>query len=229
MTEVSRVEHLPPMSTAVTTNRSVIMYRLGGRQYPMKTVATCKVCQSPHRLEIERSLIRSYAPTTIWRSLPESVQEHLSVRNITDHANKHLPVDHAIRHAALEARTRELGRDIESAEGALVDHILFARTGMQQVYERMVEGDIKPDVKDGIAFATLLLKVTEQAGDGLDEEMYARGFMAYMSAMRQVCTPEQIQQIGRLLNQDPVLQSLLAASERHNRQEIEATAVVQEG
>jgi len=194
--------------------RSAVVYRLGGRQYPMMTASQCLTCNSPYRVEIERALIRSYSAASIHRSLPAAGQSALSVHNILEHARKHLPVDHSIRQAAIEARSRELGIDVASAEGALVDHISFARLGLQQVYEAMVEGKVHPDVKDGIAFANVLLKVEERSGGGMDEEMMARGFLAYMSALRQVCTPGQIQSMNDLIQADPIMKSLLGRSER---------------
>lgn len=231
MTEVSvQASHVPVMSNSVTVSRSAIMYRLGGRQYPMQSVSNCKVCQSSYRLEIERSLIRSYAPASIYRSLPPEAQEALSVRNITDHANKHLPLDHAIRQAAVTARTRELNRDIETVEGALADHILFARVGLQRVYERLVDGSVQPDIKDGIAFAQLLLKVEQEIEGGLDAEMYAQGFMVYMAALQRVCNPDQIRQMGEIIHESPILNALLTLGNRSQQREtIEVEAHVTGG
>lgn len=225
MTDLStRSSAVPVPGASATVTRSAVMYRLGGRTYPMRSEPKCKVCQSPYRVEIERSLIRSYGPTAVHRSLPVKAQEQISVKNISDHAKAHLPVDHTIRQAAIQARAQELGTDFESAEGALVDHIVFARLGLQQVYERMADGEIKPSVQDGIAFAQMLLKVEEAAGGGLDEEMMARGFMVYMRAMRQVCTPAQIQQMSEIIQQDPIMKALLSMSERVEGQVIEAQA-----
>lgn len=226
---VSRGSALPRMGTSTTVTRSAVMYRLGGRTYPMHSNPQCKVCQSPYRMEIERAFIRSYGPTTIHRSLPPDVQEKILVRNISDHCSRHLPVDHTIRQAVIEARARELGTDVESATGALADHIVFAKVGLQRVYERIVEGEVVPDVKDGIAFAQLLLRVEEQAGQGVDEEIMARGFMSYLKAMREVCTPEQIQQMSVLIREDPTMNALLNMSERAGSREIEVSATVTEG
>lgn len=188
------------------------MYRLGGRMYPMRTVPQCKVCQSHYRVEIERLLLRTYGYTAIWKSLPPQAQEALNVRNIADHAKSHLPVEESIRNAAVTARAKEIGLDIEASEQALVDHISFAKVGIQQVYEGMRDGTLVPDVKDGIAFANLLLKVEEVAGGGVDNEAMSQGFMAYLMAMNAVCTPEQMRQIGQRLQANPVMKSLWSRS-----------------
>ena len=219
------LSRLPRTGSSATAASSAVQYRLGGRTYPMRSEPRCKVCQSPSRMEIERNLIRSYGPTAIHRSLPPQVQEKISVRNIADHAAAHLPVDHTIRQAAVRARAQEMGMDFETAEGALVDHIVFAKTGLQQVYERLVDGEIRPDVQDGIAFARLLLQVEERAGGGMDEEVMGRAFMAYMRAMRQVCTPEQVRAMSNIIREDPIMQALLNMSERVEAREIEGVVV----
>lgn len=200
--------------TAAERTQSAVMYRLGGRMYPMRTVPQCKVCQSHYRVEIERLLLRTYGYTAIWKSLPQQAQEDLSVRNITDHAKTHLPIEESIRNAVVTARAKEIGLDIDAAEEALVDHISFAKVGLQDVYERMRDGRLTPDVKDGIAFANLLLKVQEQAGEGVDNEAMFQGFMAYLAAMRAVCTPEQMREIGQRLQANPVMKALWARGER---------------
>lgn len=205
---------VPAMADSASRTNSAIMYRLGGRMYPLRSVPQCKVCNSHYRVEIERGLIKSYGYTAIHRSLPEQAKSELSIRNIEEHARRHLPVDEGIRRAVIEARAKELGTSIEDAEGALVDHISFARVGVQKVFQAMSEGRLEPDVKDGIAFATLLLKVEQAAGEGVDEEMLFGGFMAYLKAIRAVCTPDQVRAIGSQLRQDPVMRSLLARSER---------------
>jgi len=211
---VSTISSLPPVGSSTTVSRSAVSYRLGGRTYPLRSEPKCKVCQSPYRLEIERSLIKSYGPTAVYRSLPPQAQSDLTVRNISDHARLHLPVDQTIRQAAMEARARELGTTFEDAEGALVDHIVFAKVGLQRVYERMASGEIEPSVTDGIAFAQMLLKIDEKAGEGIDQEMMARGFMVYVRAMQQVCTPDQIQQMSAIIQSDPLMKSLLSMGQR---------------
>lgn len=212
-----------PGTSAQVRRNAAVMYRIGGRSYPMKTVATCKVCQSvDHRVNIERMLLHGYGPTAVHRSLPDDVQQALSIRNIMDHSRKHLPHDLVLRNAMIEARAREVGVDYENAEQSLVDGFVFARIGLQKVYERMIDGEITPGMSDGIAFAQMLVKAEEASGgsEGLNEEMYARGFMSYMRAIQRVCTPDQIRQIGAILQEDAVLQALLRAGERAEQQEV---------
>lgn len=205
---------VPRVHGSAERTPSAVVYRLGGREYPLRSVPQCKVCQSHYRVEIERGLIKSYGYTAIHRSLPEQAKNELSIRNIQEHVTRgHLPVDESIRRVVMEARAREIGVSVEDAETALVDHISFARVGLQKVFSSMAEGRLEPDVKDGIAFASLLAKIEERAGDGVDEEMVFNGFMAQLKAMRQVCSPEQMREIASLLHKDPVMRALLAKSD----------------
>lgn len=212
-----------PGSTVRVVRNSAVMYQLGGRSYAMKTVPTCKVCNHPDRVSIERMAIRGLGPTAVHRALSEQAQDALTVRNIMDHNHAHLPVDHLVRQAMMEAHAREIGLDPETTTETLVDSYMFARVGLQKVFERMADGEIKPGISDGVAFAQLLMRMDEMAGESVDQDMMARGFMVYMAAMRQVCTPEQIRQMGEIIAADPVMQALLAQSERIGHEVVEVT------
>jgi hypothetical protein len=210
-------EQVPAPQTSATVVRSVVTYRLGGREYPLRSEPKCLVCQSPHRVEIERGLLRAYSPTSVYRTLPEQAQASLSVKSIGSHARQHMPVDHVVRQAFIRERTEELGKDYEEIEGSLVDGIVFARTGLQKVYEDMMEGKIQPDVKDGIAFAQFLSKAEDQAGGDIDLDVAALGFMEYLAVLRAVCTPEQIQAMAQAISESPTMSALRARGEMVQR------------
>lgn len=195
--------------SATVDHPSTVMYRVGGRRYPMHSEPRCKVCQSlEFRQEIENALLRGFSYTTVYRSLPE--RSAISVSNIRDHvSNQHLPVDEAMRRVVIEEAARERGLSIEDHAGTLVDHITFAKLGVQSVVERMQRGELRPDVKDGIALAGLLARIQETAGEGVDNEVMVQAFMVYMSALKTVCTPEQVRQIGETIAANPVMAGLM--------------------
>src|SRR5690606_33877545 len=116
----SRVPHAASSASVV---RSAVSYRLGGRDYPMRSEPKCETCQHEYRAEIERGLLRAYSPTSVWRSLPEKAQAPVSIKQIGTHARTHMPVDIAVRQTFIRERIEEIGRDYETAEGTLVDGI----------------------------------------------------------------------------------------------------------
>lgn len=194
-----------------STSGSALMTRVGGRTYPARVVPQCKTCNSPYRTQIENALIKSYGYASIVRSLPEDAG--LSERNIMQHFQSgHLPLDESVRRVVIEQDAKERGLDIEGHETTLANHVTLAKLGVQKVLQRMMAGELEPDIKDGIAFATLLTKLEETAGDDFDRAALMQGFIVYMSAIQQVCTPEQVQQVSNLIAANPVMKSLLSAS-----------------
>lgn len=189
----------------------MLMTRVGGRTYPAKVVSQCKTCCSPYRTQIENALLKSYGYAAIVRSLPEDA--NLSTENIQQHYRRgHMPIDEAVRRVVIEEDARERGLDIEGYESTLANHVTLAKLGVQRVLQRMAEGELEPDISDGIALANLLLKVEEKAGDDYDRVALTQGFVVYMQAIQQVCSPEQVEAITRSIATNPVMNALLSRS-----------------
>lgn len=187
---------------------SAMMTRVGGREYPQRTNTRCKTCMSPYRTAIENALLKSYGYAAIVRSLPED--SDLSERNIMEHFKRgHLPLDESARRVLIEEDAKDRGLDIEGYESTLANHVTFAKLGVQKVLQRMMAGDLEPDIDQGIAFANLLLKVEDQAGEGFDTEALTQGFIVYMESVRAVCTPDQVQAIAENISRHPVMRALL--------------------
>ena len=202
----------------------MLMTKVGGRVYPAKVEPRCKTCNSEYRSQIENALVKSYGYAAIVRSLPDDAG--LTERNIMEHFQRgHLPLDESVRRVVIEQDAKERGLDIEGYETTLANHITFAKLGVQKVMQRMMDGELNPDIKDGIAFATLLTKIEETAGDDFDRAALMQGFIVYMNALSQVCSPEQVQQVSNIIAGDPVMKSLLAASEKDGAIDVEYTEV----
>ena len=94
---------------------SVISYRLGGRESPMVSVGSCKVCQSPQRIKIESDIIAGRT----WGMIEKSIKVvdpdcDLTGRNIRDHYhNGHLPLEQEAGRRIIERRATQRGADIE--------------------------------------------------------------------------------------------------------------------
>lgn len=206
---------------------SAVMYRLGGRLYPVKSEPRCSTCQSPHRLHVERQLIRGYSYSAIVRDLPDDAG--LTSRGIALHVQKnHLPLNEHVKRVAIEERARELGRDAERHEQSLVDAITFARLGIQDVFERMQNGELKPSVKDGIQFARLLHEVGLAERDEVGVEATREMFAAYMDAFVAVVDdPEQQQRFANALNAHPTMRAWLADYHGHSSSQTEVIELVE--
>lgn len=192
-----------------TVPTSVLSYRLAGRLYPVRSSPRCSVCQSRYRLRIEQAILSGHSYRSIERSLPEdAAMDHSAIWRHFD--NGHLPLDEHVNRVAVEARAEEIGWSVKDHNEALADHITLAKVGVQKVFQRMANGEIEPDVKDGVAFANLLLKLEQQEGSDVDHQALIEAFSAYMQAAEAVMTPMQLQEFGQILASNEVMQGLLA-------------------
>lgn len=198
---------------------SAVMYRVGGRLYPMRREPRCNTCQSPYRQQVERAVLQGMSYRRIVESLPEDAG--LTVYNVREHvARQHLPLDEFVKRAVIEERAQELGRDIESFQTTLADHITFARLGLQKAFERLVEGEVKPDLEDGIAFAQLLHKVGLEEGSEADREAMEQAMLAYMEVLEEVLEEEQRERFSVLASRHPVLRALARRYDDGTRAEV---------
>lgn len=137
---------------------STVMYRLGGRTYPMKRVKNCKVCNSNFRAAVENYLILGYSLDQIVKALPSDAS--LEVHNIRSHIDEnHLPLAEEARRIIIEKRASELQWDPNLAAERGIDHIGFLRLALNDVYTQLATRQIQPDLKDGVAIAKALAQI----------------------------------------------------------------------
>lgn len=190
---------------------SIVAYRLGGREYPLRTNANCRVCQSPYRMSVEEELAAGRPYTAIARGLPEDAR--LSAQNVSSHYHGgHLPFDVEVHRRILERRAEKVGRSIEEGVESLVDEVSLAEVVVQRTYERMERGEIEPDVADGIRAARLLAAVGQE-GDTGDKAAWTEAFMVYFAAARRIMSAEQFAEFGAVLAANPILRALRTRAE----------------
>ena len=189
---------------------SLVTYRVGGREYPMKTVRNCRVCMSPYRFDIEEALISGRTYSKIVESLPED--SDLNVRNVKDHyLNEHLPLEQAGIRRIVESRAERVGKSIEDSVESLIDGITLAEVVVQKTFEAIANSEVVPDIKDGMAAAKFLADMGEydEAG-GTDMLAVTEAFMVYHESAEQLMSPEQFEAFGKALSANPVLKALAA-------------------
>lgn len=192
-------------------NASIMMTRIGNREYPLVSVPNCHVCQNPNRQEIEEQIATGRPYRAIWRHLPPELQGTVSDRSMAQHfKNGHMPLSVATNRAMIEARAATVGKAIEDGMISLVDHMTLAQSVVDRVNERLVMGEIEPDVGDGLRAAHMLAQIEKDQGETVDLTAISDAFMVYMEVVRSVVTPEQLQAIGTGLRTNPVLRALEA-------------------
>jgi len=197
---------------------SMVMTRIGGKEYPLRSVPNCKTCQDPNRILIENELIRGMSYASIARSLegkPEGSLGHPGAVAISDHVkNGHLPLGPSTQRRMIERRAKDIGRSIDEAEDTLVDYVTVNQMIVSRGFERMQDGEINPDVTDVIAASKFLHQIEQTVGGGLDEQAWESAMLAYMDVARQFIPPDRWQEYGAALYQNPILRAMAAASER---------------
>ena len=198
-----------PADTASTGRLSALTYRVGGREYIMRTEPRCHVCTSDYRVVIEDALLRGRGYLAIWRGLPTSVQEHIKVHNIKAHyANGHLPADVSAARVLTEERAKEVGALLDEVEGTLIDHVGALRQTVRIGAERMLAGEVRVGVDQMIQAAKVLADLGMGEGSEIDTNVWRQAIVEMMRAAREVMTPEQFAVYGDSLSQSPVLMAI---------------------
>jgi hypothetical protein len=197
---------------------SMVVTRIGGRDYPLRSVPTCFTCQNVNRITIENDLIKGYSYTVIARGLadtPVGRMPHPTARQISDHVkNGHLPIGVSSQRRLIERRAQEIGKSIEDSEDTLVDYLTVNQMIVQRGFERMQDAEIEPDMADLIAASRFLYQVEQSAGGGLDENTWRDALMAYMETTREFIPQERWAEYGAAMNANPILKAMAKAAEQ---------------
>lgn len=192
----------------------MVQVRIGGRTYPVKSVPSCKTCQHPMRLEIESALLAGRSYRAILKSLPDDedwADLNPSYEALRSHFNnQHMPLSAAAERRLIERNYEKSGRKIEEAVDDLVDHVTAAEMVVQKGFERMSRGEIEPEVGDMLKAASFLHQVNQTSQNGIDQEAWFNAMSAYMEEVSRIMSPEQLQALGRRLNQNPTLKAIAA-------------------
>lgn len=197
---------------------SMVMTRIGGKDYPMRSVPNCKTCQDPNRMFIENELIRGRSYKLIaeaLESMPAGGMGHPTADGISDHIrNNHLPLGVATQRRLIERRAKEVGKSIETSDDDLIDYVTVNQMIVSRGFERMQDGEINPDVAEVLAASKFLYQVEQAAGGGVDEQVWRDAMLAYMEVARDFIPAERWAEYGQALSRNPVLRAMAAQAEQ---------------
>lgn len=188
--------------------QSMMMTRIGGRDYPLKSNPNCKTCQHPQRMEIENSMIEGRAVMAILRDLPQD-EFRPSYEGIRTHLkNGHIPLQAATQVALIERNAKRQGLKIEETVEDLVDHITVTEMVVKRGFERMQRGEIEPEMADTLNAVKILEQIQSRTDSDMDHEMWVSATMSMLEDARQIMSPEQWDRYGKKLSSNPVLKAL---------------------
>lgn len=217
------------MSRQDNFQSSMVQVRIGDRVYDAVYEPRCRTCTHPGRQLIEAAVLRNYSYRMIAREFsskevpgPEGTTQilpdigHASIRN--HFVQGHMPMEAAALRRLAEKRAEEIGADYEEALGQFVDHHILANAVVQKTYDRLVLGEIEPEVKDGLAAAKFLADAQAAAGGGggIDGEAWSEAMTIYFETARAIMPPDLWYQFTTKLATNPILQAI---SERMNSEQ----------
>jgi hypothetical protein len=200
-----------------------VYYRVGGREYPMRSNIRCNVCTHDRRVDIENGIIQGFGHKAVAKLIipvppdgapeEELTQYQVAVKRLTlsiDHhiSGGHLPIDHTIRRVALEERTRELGVIAAERDGTLVDDIGLLKEVQRRTYERIAMGEIEPEVKDGVAAAKITAAFRLIDANTDDDDIMRQALIHMMDSLQRLLPPELFDAALKDFRGDPLLRGL---------------------
>lgn len=196
--------------------RSLVMMRIGGVEYPVKSVLICKTCQHPQRLKIEGAFVAGQSYPAILAMI-EQYEDHgrlgiPSIRGLRTHfQDAHMPMQLAHQRQVIERRAEEMGRNPEEGLDTLADYVTANRMIVQHGFEAMQRGEIRVNnVGDLLRAIESLHKIESSFEGGVDTEVWVSALMAFSEVVRERVAPETWDSIGAALSQHPVIAGLAA-------------------
>lgn len=125
-----------------------------GTHVPYKRVASCRTCRHPLRPQFEAALAQGRPYAEVAALHPRS---GISARNLAEHRRRgHFSIDGPEVRAIVAKQAAENGRVARSAVRRQVAQRELAEAVVLRVWERLVQGELKPSLRDGIAAARYL-------------------------------------------------------------------------
>lgn len=197
-----------PPAVRRPTGQSMVMTRIGGRDYPTYSGPQCKTCQHPERQEIENQLLAGRSYLAIHKSLADD-ESKPSYHGLLRHfRGGHLPLEAASQRALIERNYEATGRRIEEAVEDLVDHVTVAEMVVKKGFERMQRGEIAPEMTDMLAAVKIVEGIQARTNSDMDHEMWVSATMSMLEDARGLMTPEQWTAYGKKLADNPILKAL---------------------
>lgn len=209
-------------------NNSLVRIKVGNVVRDMVFEPRCKVCTHPARFSVEEKLLMGFKYTEIARSISDLRKQktdgeienwpELEARNVKEHYQRgHVPLDSEMLSEFSKRRAEELGLEYEEAMVPVVDHIVVQKAVLAKGYEALVKGEIQPDVKDTLAASKLLSDREKEMKAQSSVEDWQTAMAVYFEAVRQTVTVEQWEQIGLILQTNPILQQMRLSGGINNR------------
>lgn len=199
---------------------SLVQVKIGNRVYDAIREPRCHTCNHPARMEIETMIVENYAFRVIAERFSEvehtdssgdvEVFPELSMQSVQNHYKQgHIPLEAAVLRRLAEKRAEELGVHLDQLSGRFVDHHVYSQAVLERAHQRVVNGEVDVEVKDGLAAAKFLAESERVAGGDLNAEAWSQAMEIYFLTAREIMSPTQWHQFTQALRTNDVLNGLI--------------------
>lgn len=138
---------------------------------PVITEKRCHVCQSDHRMWIERQILKGRSYSAIANSMPPDKDGNkIDRRSVSNHYQKHMPLDQAVVRGILEEEADLVGQNWEEGvKGAITTQGMF-RVMMQKAFDDAMAGITTIEPRDFIQMAKAYGELVSNQGEAATEE-----------------------------------------------------------
>lgn len=206
---------------------ALVQVRIGNRTYDAIHNKACHTCTHPARREIEEKILqgKSYRSIAELYSGTDFTQADgtvtrlpmVSWNSIFQHfKNQHLPVEAAVLREVADQRARDIGQHYEEQTARIVDGYSFAQQVLIKTQQDLALGNLRPDVKDGLAAAKLIKEIEESAAGSVDAEAWSQAMTVYFETARLFMPEDMWSRFTTALAGNPILlaiQKRLTAAE----------------
>lgn len=154
------------------------------------TNGKCKVCQSPHRREIDNALAMGMSQTAVRNHFNIAYgHEFFTGMNISTHARKHMTLRDRANTAIYEENARKAGMDVDRVAGYIRTHRANLERIINETMDSMAAGATQPEIKDALAAIQIVEKMNE-ANHDLQVAEIEKQFRFFLDSVKEICPEE---------------------------------------
>lgn len=198
---------------------ALIKVRIGNRTYDAVRDGRCQTCMHPARMEIEEKVVQGigYRPIaeqyseTRWTNADGTTitLPKITWTSILGHCtSRHLPVEMAAYQQILEERAREMGQKYEEMTSSVVDGFVFSKQVLAATQMALATGELKPDIKDGLAAAKLIKEMEDSAQGSVETEAWSQAMTIFFETAQKFMPPDMWAHFGASLAGNPILAAI---------------------
>lgn len=212
----------------VHRGRSLIQVKVGDRVVDAIREPKCQTCMHPARMDIETLILQGHPYRTVAAQYSEAEWtdangETITLPKVTGNSvihhfrNGHMPVPSAAQRAIMERRAEQIGAaQYEQQTEQLVDQYIFARQVLTRTQERLLAGEIQPEVRDGIAAAKLIQDMESGNEESMDVEAWSEAVQRYFEIAQKFMPPDMWQHFTQALRTDPILKAISSRASKED-------------